>query len=478
MNAPRRLYERWPGRIQPLCFGRFILSKDATRTLPMTLMAMLLPLCLFSLFQWPNFYQYFYLNLLVESVGDRTSDQQLRFRFYSLVGFLLFAWLLISCMISLACCVILTDPGIYPNRRCIHFDEDENCNTHCDTVDDDVDHVENRVVVNHDRRHKSTDDEKYEDTDVDADADASDETVQETNDDHDEFNNDDVDDDMGGEEKWSKQPLLPSSVTTAEKKSPKNVMNNESPQALSLLPIAPLYQSVLVGERETRLKYCATCQIYRPTSLTNTAVSHCKKCNHCVEGFDHHCTFLGQCIGKRNHGVFYQFIVVTWIALLLFIAVCMTHIGIVCTTKRISLAQMIHRVILSSILLFYSTSTSLFIGALVLLHSYLLISNQTTAQFVKRYRSPHAYNCGRGDEEQSQLMTIKDSAFKILCTLVCGHLLSLRHSPRRVNFRGRPCDHVHELIEVKNSAPPNDMDVELVVLVGEDKMGTMTRLTQ
>lgn len=28
---------------------------------------------------------------------------------------------------------------------------------------------------------------------------------------------------------------------------------------------------------------------------------HCKSCNKCVEGFDHHCPFLNQCIGKNNY---------------------------------------------------------------------------------------------------------------------------------------------------------------------------------
>ena len=31
-------------------------------------------------------------------------------------------------------------------------------------------------------------------------------------------------------------------------------------------------------------------------------------CGKCVEGFDHHCTFVDNCIGYRNHAVFINFL--------------------------------------------------------------------------------------------------------------------------------------------------------------------------
>jgi len=52
---------------------------------------------------------------------------------------------------------------------------------------------------------------------------------------------------------------------------------------------------------------------------------HCKSCNKCVEGFDHHCPFLNQCIGDNNYAwfvtvlTFYNMLMIYTIAVGLYI---------------------------------------------------------------------------------------------------------------------------------------------------------------
>ncbi|KRW99823.1 hypothetical protein PPERSA_10942 [Pseudocohnilembus persalinus] len=81
-------------------------------------------------------------------------------------------------------------------------------------------------------------------------------------------------------------------------------MNKNNDPELDLIPNSGIegneYLYQLSNKGIGSLKYCQTCDIYRPVGT-----SHCSHCDNCVEMFDHHCQYLNNCIGKRNYSYYF-----------------------------------------------------------------------------------------------------------------------------------------------------------------------------
>ncbi|CAN1337528.1 Probable protein S-acyltransferase 4 [Linum perenne] len=116
----------------------------------------------------------------------------------------------------------------------------------------------------------------------------------------------------------------------------------------------PRSKDVVVNSHTVKVKFCDTCLLYRPPRA-----SHCSICNNCVQRFDHHCPWVGQCIDVR-----------IWKA--------MTHD------------------LLSDFLIVYCFIVVWFVGGLTIFHSYLICTNQSTYEnFRYRYdKKENPYNRG------------------------------------------------------------------------------------
>ncbi|GAB5035083.1 dhhc zinc finger domain-containing protein [Nannochloropsis oceanica] len=63
------------------------------------------------------------------------------------------------------------------------------------------------------------------------------------------------------------------------------------------------------------------CRLY-----TGPTAQHCEDCKVCIEGLDHHCPWMGHCVGKGNLGAFLCFNCV-WLTYVLFVLGCLAAQG-------------------------------------------------------------------------------------------------------------------------------------------------------
>ncbi|GLJ48724.1 hypothetical protein SUGI_1027510 [Cryptomeria japonica] len=124
---------------------------------------------------------------------------------------------------------------------------------------------------------------------------------------------------------------------------------------------------------KTDIRICRYCQDWQPAQAR-----HCHECDKCVMGYDHHCTFLQICVGQGNHCKFWWFlweetVVCSWTAAMYILSI-----------REHVLKKLWWQSSIEIILVIVLTGILIFVLLLLIFHTYLVLSNQTTYDFVER----------------------------------------------------------------------------------------------
>ena len=141
----------------------------------------------------------------------------------------------------------------------------------------------------------------------------------------------------------------------------------------------PILKYVINGHLLT-LNYCNSCSAYRPPRT-----SHCSLCDNCVQRFDHHCLWLGTCIGKRNYRYFY--FLTESINLSALFQICFSLYYIINHTKHLINKENYSKLILwglSALSLYDLLFAIFFVGKLFILHTYLVCQSKTFYENIKK----------------------------------------------------------------------------------------------
>lgn len=174
--------------------------------------------------------------------------------------------------------------------------------------------------------------------------------------------------------------LDPGIIPRAKKFKKKNSFNYFS--------IGPQYKRFLINNLNFQLKFCETCKIWRPPRS-----SHCSTCDNCTMKFDHHCPWIGTCIGFGNYRFFLLFITsLFWYLMLVFGEIIKKtffkkekKFFVNLFKKKDFWANFYIQIIMLFFATLFIFFGLIFTGALLMFHFYLGFIGKTTSELFKTW---------------------------------------------------------------------------------------------
>ncbi|XP_051877723.1 palmitoyltransferase ZDHHC9 isoform X1 [Pristis pectinata] len=194
----------------------------------------------------------------------------------------------------------------------------------------------------------------------------------------------------------------------------------------------PRIKDIQINNQIIKLKYCYTCKIFRPPRA-----SHCSVCDNCVERFDHHCPWVGNCVGKRNYRFFYLFTISLSFLTVYIFAFDIVHVALRSVDNGfLNTLKDTPGTVLEVVICFFTLWSVIGLSGF---HTYLIALNQTTNEDIKGswsgkngIHNPYSH----------------DGVIKNCCEILCGPV-----PPSVLDRRGLIKDEAG--VSVKTNGGPN-----------------------
>nr|UXY87217.1 putative protein S-acyltransferase 1 [Cryptomonas sp.] len=149
----------------------------------------------------------------------------------------------------------------------------------------------------------------------------------------------------------------------------------------------PIIKNIILNDCIFQSKFCETCNVWRPSRT-----SHCSLCNNCILLFDHHCPWIGTCIGLRNYRWFLLFIYFIFWYLFHSIEFSLYIFSIkgsenlkkkIFRLKYIKYIKYTYIFVCLCVLAIVTLIGTIFTGLLICFHIYLCLQGTTTSEIFK-----------------------------------------------------------------------------------------------
>jgi len=164
-------------------------------------------------------------------------------------------------------------------------------------------------------------------------------------------------------------------------------------QAQDNFRLPPATKDLIINGNRSKLKFCDTCRIYRPPRS-----SHCSTCDNCVEKFDHHCPWVGNCVGQRNYRYFILFVTATTFNLVYVFGISLAALGITAANSSQkgmpAIVDSILKLPFCLVLMIYCFFLIWSVGGLTCYHYYLVSLGVTTNEELKGLGKKKPYTRG------------------------------------------------------------------------------------